>query len=73
MPRDRQHARHDAGHRCRAAGRCRRPGAAVLAQRHKPITRLTQKMGALAQGDLEVGPGADRTDEVGEMARRCRC
>ena len=36
----------------------------------KPITRLTQKMGALAQGDLAVEvQGADRSDEVGEMAK----
>jgi len=36
----------------------------------KPITRLTQKMGALAQGDLAVEvQGADRSDEIGEMAQ----
>jgi methyl-accepting chemotaxis protein len=36
----------------------------------RPITRLTAKMGALAQGDLAVEvQGAERTDEVGEMAK----
>jgi methyl-accepting chemotaxis protein len=36
----------------------------------KPITRLTGTMEALAQGDLEVEVrGADRTDELGAMAR----
>ncbi len=47
-------------------------GAGLLFSRSvtRPITRLTQKMGALAQGDLEVEvQGADRTDEVGEMAK----
>ena len=36
----------------------------------KPITRLTDTMDALAKGDLEVEVrGADRTDELGAMAR----
>ncbi|MDB5615157.1 MAG: hypothetical protein JWQ22_2810, partial [Devosia sp.] len=36
----------------------------------KPITRLTDTMEALAKGDLEVEVrGADRTDELGAMAR----
>ncbi|HEY8576657.1 MAG TPA: methyl-accepting chemotaxis protein [Devosia sp.] len=36
----------------------------------KPITRLTGTMEALAQGDLDVDVrGADRSDEVGAMAR----
>ena len=36
----------------------------------KPITRLTDTMEALAQGDLEVEVrGAERTDELGAMAR----
>ena len=47
-------------------------GAGLLFSRSVtlPITRLTRKMGALAEGDLEVEvQGADRTDEVGEMAK----
>jgi len=36
----------------------------------KPMTRLTDTMDALAKGDLEVEVrGADRTDELGAMAR----
>ncbi len=36
----------------------------------KPISRLTGTMGALAQGNLEVEvKGADRTDEIGDMAK----
>ena len=36
----------------------------------RPITRLTDTMDALAKGDLEVEVrGADRTDELGAMAR----
>ena len=36
----------------------------------RPITRLTGTMKALAEGDLDVEvEGADRSDEVGEMAR----
>lgn len=36
----------------------------------KPVEALTRTMGTLASGDHEVDvPGADRSDEIGEMAR----
>ncbi|MDP1732526.1 MAG: methyl-accepting chemotaxis protein [Devosia sp.] len=47
-------------------------GAGLLFSRAitKPITRLTQKMDALAQGNLAVEvQGAERSDEVGQMAQ----